>query len=187
MPVATWREMMERHYPNGGWVRLHDDTLAALSRRQRASAGCRPTTPASPTLLEEALTMDPALEELLGTLLYEGYALYPYTPGATKNATPTPFGIVYPPAYAQATPSTFDKLRMQGIARADGDAVLTGEVRFLQGAGRRPPGGAAPPRGARAHARRAGGRAARRALRARRPARARADVGRRPRRRAAGA
>ena len=79
--------------------------------------------------------MDAALEELLGTLLYEGYALYPYTPGATKNATPTPFGIVYPPAYAQATPSTFDKLRMQGIARADGDAVLAGEVRFLQGAG----------------------------------------------------
>jgi hypothetical protein len=79
--------------------------------------------------------VDPALEELLGTLLYEGYALYPYTPGATKNATPTPFGIVYPPVYAQATPSTFDKLRMQGIARADGDAVLTGEVRFLQGAG----------------------------------------------------
>ncbi|MGZ6674311.1 MAG: hypothetical protein ACXVFM_18385, partial [Solirubrobacteraceae bacterium] len=79
--------------------------------------------------------MDAALEELLGTLLYEGYALYPYTPGATKNATPTPFGIVYPPAYAQATSATFDKLRMQGIARADGDAVLAGEVRFLQGAG----------------------------------------------------
>ena len=79
--------------------------------------------------------MDPALEELLGTLLYEGYALYPYTPGATKNATPTPFGIVYPPVYAQATPSTFDKLRMQGVALAGGDALLAGEVRFLQGAG----------------------------------------------------
>jgi hypothetical protein len=76
-----------------------------------------------------------ALEELLGTLLYEGYALYPYTPGATKNATPTPFGIVYPPAYAKAAPSTFDKLRMQGVALAGGDAVLSGEVRFLQGAG----------------------------------------------------
>jgi hypothetical protein len=76
-----------------------------------------------------------ALEELLGTLLYEGYALYPYTPGATKNATPTPFGIVYPPVYARATPSTFDKLRMQGVARAGGDAVLSGQVRFLQGAG----------------------------------------------------
>ena len=34
MPVATWREMMERHYPNGGCVRLHADTLAALSRRK---------------------------------------------------------------------------------------------------------------------------------------------------------
>ena len=80
--------------------------------------------------------MNAALEELLGTLLFEGYALYPYTPGATKNATPTPFGIVYPPVYAQATASTFDKLRMQGVALADGDAVLSGEVRFLQGAGR---------------------------------------------------
>ena len=36
------------------------------------------------------------------SLLYEGYALYPYTPGV-KNATPTPFGIVYPPAYAEAS------------------------------------------------------------------------------------
>jgi hypothetical protein len=81
--------------------------------------------------------VDAALEELLGTLLYEGYALYPYTPGATKNATPTPFGIVYPPAYARDTAGTFDKLRMQGIARAAGDAVLSGEVRFLQGAGER--------------------------------------------------
>ena len=28
------------------------------------------------------------LDELIESLLYEGYALYPYTPGATKNATP---------------------------------------------------------------------------------------------------
>jgi hypothetical protein len=81
--------------------------------------------------------MGPALERLLHTLLYEGYALYPYTPGATKNATPTPFGIVYPPVYAGETPGTFDKLRMQGVVHADGDAVLRGDVRFLQGAGER--------------------------------------------------
>ena len=37
------------------------------------------------------------LDELVDTLLWEGHQLYPYTPGATKNATPTPFGIVYPP------------------------------------------------------------------------------------------
>ena len=47
------------------------------------------------------------LEELIDALLYEGYALYPYTPGATKNATPTPFGILYPPAYAESRPTTF--------------------------------------------------------------------------------
>jgi hypothetical protein len=44
-----------------------------------------------------------SVERLLSTLLYEGFALYPYTPDATKNATPTPFGIVYPPVYAAAT------------------------------------------------------------------------------------
>ncbi len=57
--------------------------------------------------------MEKALESLLDSLLYEGYALYPYTPGATKNATPTPFGIVYPPAYAEASDATFDHLRME--------------------------------------------------------------------------
>ena len=50
--------------------------------------------------------MTDRLEELVGTLLYEGYALYPYTPGTAKNATPTPFGIVYPPAYADGGRST---------------------------------------------------------------------------------
>ena len=30
------------------------------------------------------------LERLVDSLLFEGYALYPYTPGAIKNATPTP-------------------------------------------------------------------------------------------------
>jgi hypothetical protein len=34
MPVATWRAMMERHYPNGAWVRLQADTLEALGQRK---------------------------------------------------------------------------------------------------------------------------------------------------------
>ena len=53
------------------------------------------------------------LEELVTSLLWEGYALYPYTPGATKNATPTPFGIVYPPAYAAECPGAFDHARLE--------------------------------------------------------------------------
>jgi hypothetical protein len=77
-----------------------------------------------------------SVDELVESLLYEGYALYPYTPGATKNATPTPFGIVYPPAYAEALDSTHDHLELQCVL--DGDPRgLTAEVRFLLPSGER--------------------------------------------------
>jgi hypothetical protein len=56
------------------------------------------------------------LDELVDTLLWEGHQLYPYTPSATKNSTPTPFGIVYPPAYAAGSPHTFARLKLQCIA-----------------------------------------------------------------------
>ena len=71
------------------------------------------------------------LEELVDTLLWEGYALYPYTPGATKNATPTPFGIVYPPAYAAGGPHTFARLKLQCIAM--GTEAFSATVLCLQG------------------------------------------------------
>ena len=77
------------------------------------------------------------LEQLVSSLLYEGYALYPYTPGATKNATPTPFGIVYPPAYAEALPTTFDHLRLECVLAAEPEAELRATVRFLQASGER--------------------------------------------------
>jgi hypothetical protein len=81
--------------------------------------------------------MTEALEALVDSLLWEGYALYPYTPGATKNATPTPFGIVYPPAYAAGLSSTFEQLTLRCVLEASPQARLTGEVRFLAAAGRR--------------------------------------------------
>jgi hypothetical protein len=75
------------------------------------------------------------LDELLDTLLYEGYALYPYTPGATKNATPTPFGIVYPPAYAAECSSAFDHARLECFAAPEGGAMLSAVLRYLSAAG----------------------------------------------------
>ncbi len=81
--------------------------------------------------------MDATLETLVSSLLYEGYALYPYTPGATKNATPTPFGIVYPPAYAERSPSTFDHLRIECVFEERPEAMLEGTVCFLQATGER--------------------------------------------------
>jgi hypothetical protein len=77
------------------------------------------------------------LEQLVDSLLYEGYALYPYTPGATKNATPTPFGIVYPPVYADALASAFDHVELRCVLEAPADAVLSAEVRFLAAGGER--------------------------------------------------
>ncbi len=80
------------------------------------------------------------LEQLIDALLYEGYALYPYTAGATKNATPTPFGILYPPTYAAALPSTLERLELRCELRAPPEAVLSAEVRFLAAAGEAPRG-----------------------------------------------
>jgi hypothetical protein len=76
-------------------------------------------------------------EALVRTLLWEGYALYPYTRGTAKNATPTPFGIVYPPAYAAATAGASDRLVLRGLACARDDARLTAELRFLRPSGAR--------------------------------------------------
>ena len=76
-----------------------------------------------------------ALEQLLDSLLYEGYALYPYTPAAIKNATPTPFGIVYPPAYAAQCEGAFDHARLECLAEPAPGATLTAELRYLTPAG----------------------------------------------------
>ena len=77
------------------------------------------------------------LQQLLDSLLWEGYALYPYTPTATKNATPTPFGIVYPPAYAEALTTTYDELELRCALQAPPDAILAARLRFLVAAGER--------------------------------------------------
>ena len=81
--------------------------------------------------------MKEQLETLVSSLLYEGYALYPYTPGATKNATPTPFGIVYPPAYAALNAATHDHLRLECVLEVDGEATVAAGFRFLQASGER--------------------------------------------------
>ena len=98
------------------------------------------------------------LDQLVDTLLYEGYALYPYTPGATKNATPTPFGIVYPPSTRPAA-ARFDHLQIECVA--DGDRPRSRRGPLPAGERRAPPGGGAAGRRCR---RRACGERTRRAV-----------------------
>ena len=96
-------------------------------------SGVEPITPENPS--DVGVTSSKShLERLVDSLLFEGYALYPYTPGATKNATPTPFGIVYPRDYARNETHAFDRMQIQGIVTS-ADALVTGEVRFLQASG----------------------------------------------------
>lgn len=77
------------------------------------------------------------LERLVSSLVREGYALYPYTPGAAKNSTPTPFGILYPPAYAALEPTTFDHLQIECLLEAPPQASLLAAAHFLQACGPR--------------------------------------------------
>jgi hypothetical protein len=72
------------------------------------------------------------IDELVDSLLFEGYALYPYTPGTGKNATPTPFGIVYPAGYAHG----HDHLQVQALVRGE-DPRIDVDIRFLQASGER--------------------------------------------------
>ena len=53
LPVATWRAMMDAHYPGGRWIRLDAETLERLARR-KAERGLTSFDAAVADLLEEA-------------------------------------------------------------------------------------------------------------------------------------
>ena len=53
LPVATWRRMIDLHYPGSGWVRLQDDTLRQLQLR-KAKRGLPTFDAAVADLLEDA-------------------------------------------------------------------------------------------------------------------------------------
>ena len=155
LPVATWREMIDSPLPAGSLAPVSATRRCGASAAARPRPARRPSTTASAACSELAgprtgrtATMQEAAERLAASLLYEGYALYPYTPGATKNATPTPFGIVYPPAYA-AAPAGRLRPSPDRVRRARSAAEPTGfeaEAALPAGGGRPPQGGRAPDR-----------------------------------------
>ena len=53
MPAHVWRRMIEEHYPNGGWVRLADETLEHLGRH-KAETGLPTLDAAVADLLKRA-------------------------------------------------------------------------------------------------------------------------------------
>ena len=80
----------------------------------------------------EKLQLDPKTEEFIRTLLYEGYALFPYHRTAVKNQKPVPFGAVYPAGFAKLNAQTFDAIQTECIVEGDQDIELRICIRFLQ-------------------------------------------------------
>ena len=64
------------------------------------------------------------------TVLYEGYALWPYTRSALKNQRRWTWGGVFPPAHTALHPD--DPCEMRGQVRCDDPAAVAVTVRFLQ-------------------------------------------------------
>ena len=47
LPVTVWRDTMDSFFPNSGWIRLHRETIDALTRFQADRAVPRGRTPSS--------------------------------------------------------------------------------------------------------------------------------------------
>jgi hypothetical protein len=72
-------------------------------------------------------------EKIAAAILYEGYILYPYRPGAIKNRQRWNFGTLYPRVYAEArNPQEIFRLQAECIAIADENATLDIKISFLQ-------------------------------------------------------
>jgi hypothetical protein len=72
-----------------------------------------------------------SLELLLNTLLFEGYALYPYRDSAVKNRMRFTFGTLFPKTYAAASGEAFD-LELQVPVVGPLAARLSLELAFLE-------------------------------------------------------
>jgi hypothetical protein len=65
-------------------------------------------------------------------VLYEGYVLYPYRASAKKNHVRWQFGVLVPPAYAEAEPDEASWTQTECVVEPGDDTVLHARVRFLQ-------------------------------------------------------
>jgi hydrogenase maturation protease len=77
------------------------------------------------------LNTESILENLTKTLLYEGYALYPYHRSAAKNQKPIPFGVVFPKLYNDYNQYAHSKMQTECIVTGSYDLALSITIRFL--------------------------------------------------------
>ena len=103
---STWRRDDRHHYPTAAGCALSTETLDALRRAQGASSGCPRSTPRSRRCWRRG-GVSGTLEELVESLLYEGYALYPYTPARPRTRRRRRSGSsTRPPTRSTPAPTT---------------------------------------------------------------------------------
>ncbi|MDQ3701947.1 MAG: hypothetical protein M3442_13650 [Chloroflexota bacterium] len=85
-----------------------------------------------------------AVEQLVATVLYEGYVLWPYRRSARKNQQRWTFGGIYPRAFAETSPADPWRMQTQCLVTGSSPRVAV-RVRFLhvveRQVARRNPGG----------------------------------------------
>jgi hypothetical protein len=68
---------------------------------------------------------------LIRTLLYEGYALYPYHRSAMKNQKPIPVGVIFPEDYHAFNPHAGSVMQTETILLGSRDLHIDVTVHFL--------------------------------------------------------
>src|ERR1700740_2960332 len=81
--------------------------------------------------VDDIANVNLVLESLTHTLLYEGYALYPYNRSAVKNQKPIPFGVVFPTAYNEHNEHAHAHMQTQCIITGSDELSVDVTVRFL--------------------------------------------------------
>ncbi len=79
----------------------------------------------------DKLNTQSVLENVTRTLLYEGYALFPYHRSAIKNQKPIPFGVVFPEQYNTYNEHSHSKMQTQCIVTGSEDLQVNITIRFL--------------------------------------------------------
>jgi hypothetical protein len=82
---------------------------------------------------ETDLSEDEAiLNELVHTLLYQGYSLFPFLEKSPGSRPPTPFGVLYPERYCPLNAHMHHRMQTALIVKGAPGMRLTVRVRFLQ-------------------------------------------------------
>ena len=149
--------MMDLYYPNRAWLclereafdQLHDYkrthgiptweqtleelvSIAGPLERSPRRGAARPGSPIAPGGNPDHLMNLELAKKVADSVLYEGYLLYPYRASAVKNRQRFNFGVLLPPAYAQAQKGN-DAWKMRTECLVEGDNPrFDMRVRFLQ-------------------------------------------------------